>query len=92
MKPELGLMYPGADYVSESIKKKYNEIGKLPIVLDCINILKLDYSAAKVRTILHFDLVVYCFKQANHNCKMLLCVCRVWGRWKFKLLKFLKLN
>lgn len=44
-------MYPGADYVSESIKKKYNETGKLPVVLDCINIMKLDYSAAKVRTV-----------------------------------------
>lgn len=49
VKPELGLMYPGADHVSEYIKKKYNENGKLPIVLDCNNILKLDYSAAKVR-------------------------------------------
>lgn len=48
VKPELGLLYPGADFVSEAIKKEFNQNDKLPIALDCINILKLDYSAAKV--------------------------------------------
>ncbi|CAH1113568.1 unnamed protein product [Psylliodes chrysocephalus] len=47
IKPELGLYYPGADYVSECIKKSSNENPSLPIVLDCINILRLDYAAAK---------------------------------------------
>lgn len=48
VKPQLGLLYPGADYVSETIKKRYNANEKLHIVVDCINIMKLDYSAAKV--------------------------------------------
>lgn len=48
VKPELGLLYPGAEYVSEIIKKEYNKNNKLPIVLDCMNIKRLDYSAAKV--------------------------------------------
>lgn len=49
VKPELGLLYPGADFVSETIKKEYNKNGKLPVVLDCQNIKRLDYSAARVR-------------------------------------------
>ncbi|XP_057666442.1 sodium-independent sulfate anion transporter-like [Diorhabda carinulata] len=47
IKPELGLTYPGADYVSECIKKTSKEYPTLPMVLDCQNILKLDYAAAK---------------------------------------------
>ncbi|XP_050509947.1 sodium-independent sulfate anion transporter-like isoform X1 [Diabrotica virgifera virgifera] len=47
LKPELGLYYPGADYLAECIKKNRNEYPSLPIVLDCSNFLRLDYSAAK---------------------------------------------
>ncbi|CAH1236511.1 unnamed protein product [Diabrotica balteata] len=47
LKPELGLYYPGADYLAECIKKKRSDYPTLPIVLDCSNFLRLDYSAAK---------------------------------------------
>ncbi|KAG5882266.1 hypothetical protein JTB14_014963 [Gonioctena quinquepunctata] len=52
IKPELGLLYPGADYVSECIKKTSHENANLPVVLDCINIIRLDYSAAKALEVL----------------------------------------
>ncbi|XP_018566409.1 sodium-independent sulfate anion transporter [Anoplophora glabripennis] len=48
VKPELGLYYPAADYVSETVKKAHNRSPKLPIVVDCVNIIKVDYSAAKM--------------------------------------------
>ncbi|XP_072400838.1 sodium-independent sulfate anion transporter-like isoform X3 [Diabrotica undecimpunctata] len=47
LKPELGLYYPGADYLAECIKKNRSDYPTLPIVLDCSNFLRLDYSAAK---------------------------------------------
>ncbi|KAJ8916115.1 hypothetical protein NQ315_004482 [Exocentrus adspersus] len=47
VRPELGLFYPAADYVSETVKKAHGRSPKLSIVLDCVNLIKLDYSAAK---------------------------------------------
>ncbi|XP_030746086.1 sodium-independent sulfate anion transporter-like [Sitophilus oryzae] len=47
VKPEVGLFYPAADYLSEIIKKAHNKSPYLPIVLDCSGILEIDYSAAK---------------------------------------------
>ncbi|CAG9859726.1 unnamed protein product [Phyllotreta striolata] len=47
IKPELGLYYAGADYISDCIKKINKENPGLPIVLDCANIIRLDYTAAK---------------------------------------------
>ncbi|KAJ8977102.1 hypothetical protein NQ317_003656, partial [Molorchus minor] len=47
IRPELGLYYPAADYVSEFIKKMHNKSPFLSIVVDCVNIIKIDYSAAK---------------------------------------------
>ncbi|XP_074034842.1 sodium-independent sulfate anion transporter [Leptinotarsa decemlineata] len=52
IKPELGLYYPGADYVSEYIKKMSKQIPKLPIIIDCCNIIRIDYAAAKTLEIL----------------------------------------
>lgn len=48
VKPELGLFYPAADYLSESIKKAHKKNPQKPIALDCYGILRIDYSAAKV--------------------------------------------
>lgn len=47
IKPELGLYYPAADYVSETVKKAHKRSPKLSIVVDCASIIKIDYSAAK---------------------------------------------
>ncbi|XP_072400831.1 sodium-independent sulfate anion transporter-like isoform X3 [Diabrotica undecimpunctata] len=47
IKPELGLLYPGADYVYEYIKEVSNKNPTLSIILDCSTIVTLDYSAAK---------------------------------------------
>ncbi|XP_050297948.1 sodium-independent sulfate anion transporter-like [Anthonomus grandis grandis] len=45
--PELGLFYPAADYLSECIKKGHMKYPNLPIALDCMGVLQVDYSATK---------------------------------------------
>ncbi|XP_066246440.1 sodium-independent sulfate anion transporter-like isoform X2 [Euwallacea similis] len=47
VKPELGLFYPAADYLTECIKKQNKKHPTMPIAMDCYGILKIDYSAAK---------------------------------------------
>ncbi|CAG9767176.1 unnamed protein product [Ceutorhynchus assimilis] len=47
IKPELGLFYPAADYITECIKKAHKKNPLLPIAVDCMNILQVDYSATK---------------------------------------------
>lgn len=55
VKPELGLFYPAADYLTECIKKAHKKDPQKPIALDCYGILRIDYSAAKVRKIPKFE-------------------------------------
>ncbi|XP_076258857.1 sodium-independent sulfate anion transporter-like isoform X2 [Rhynchophorus ferrugineus] len=47
IRPELGLFYPAADYVTETVKKAHNRNPEAAIVLDCSQILQIDYSTAK---------------------------------------------
>ncbi|XP_066151803.1 sodium-independent sulfate anion transporter-like isoform X2 [Euwallacea fornicatus] len=47
VKPELGLFYPAANYLTEYIKKQNKKHPTMPIAMDCYGILKVDYSAAK---------------------------------------------
>ncbi|ERL88400.1 hypothetical protein D910_05786 [Dendroctonus ponderosae] len=47
IKPELGLFYPAADYLTEKVKKHHNKNPTFPIALDCYGFIKIDYSAAK---------------------------------------------
>nr|CAI5853112.1 unnamed protein product [Callosobruchus analis] len=47
VKPELGLYYPSADYLTESIKKAHKTHPHLDIAIDCSNVLRVDYAAAK---------------------------------------------
>ncbi|XP_060522020.1 sodium-independent sulfate anion transporter [Cylas formicarius] len=47
IKPALGLFYPAADYLTESVKKAHGDRPTLPIALDCSGFVQIDYSAAK---------------------------------------------
>ncbi|KAL1489155.1 hypothetical protein ABEB36_014096 [Hypothenemus hampei] len=47
IKPELGLFYPAADYLSERLKKAHKEYPSIPIAVDCSGFLQIDYSGAK---------------------------------------------
>ncbi|CAH0563787.1 unnamed protein product, partial [Brassicogethes aeneus] len=46
LKPELGLYYPTADYLTEYIKKQHKN-HKCPMALDCQNVLHIDYAGCK---------------------------------------------
>ncbi|KAK9885157.1 hypothetical protein WA026_010668 [Henosepilachna vigintioctopunctata] len=46
VKPEFGLCYPARDYLTEKIIEAHNTYQNLPLVIDCANILKIDYAAA----------------------------------------------
>ncbi|XP_049818071.1 sodium-independent sulfate anion transporter-like isoform X2 [Aethina tumida] len=52
IKPELGLYYPAGDYLCEFIKKEYRRYSQVPMVLDCENVLRIDYAGVKAIQIL----------------------------------------
>ncbi|XP_063917419.1 sodium-independent sulfate anion transporter [Zophobas morio] len=47
IKPEIGLYYAATDHLTTTILEAYNITNNLPIVLDCSNVIRVDYAACE---------------------------------------------
>ncbi|XP_044253545.1 sodium-independent sulfate anion transporter-like [Tribolium madens] len=76
IKPEVGLYYAATDYLTTNIIEAYNNRRNLPIVLDCSNIIRVDYAACQT-----IDNLVKTFNKTNKKVTFMNVKPHVFNTW-----------